>query len=65
MFSQIESLLSGKKTYLGSALLAFAVFAYQSGLIDQHTFGSIQATLIAWLGASLRSAITKTKGDTK
>ena len=65
MFSKIEELLKGRKTYIGSALLALAVFAYQSGLIDDGTFGSIQATLIAWLGASLRSAITKTKGESK
>ena len=60
-----DKLLSGKKTYLGSALLALAVFLYQSNYIDAATFGKIQATLIAWIGASLRSAITKTAGDSK
>ena len=65
MLSEIEKLLSGKKTFIGSALLAFAVFAYQVGWIDGNTFGKIQATLIAWIGASLRSAITKTAGDSK
>lgn len=55
--------LDGKKTFIGAALLALAVFAYQSNFIDANTFGKIQATLIAWIGASLRSAITKTAGD--
>jgi hypothetical protein len=55
--------IEGKRTYLGAALLAFAVFAYQINWIDANTFGKIQATLIAWIGATLRSAITKTASD--
>ena len=61
----VESQLVGRKTYVGSACLALAVFALQAGYIDDATFGKIQAVLIAWLGASLRSAITKTAGDAK
>ena len=57
LLKKLESALEGKKTYLGAALLAFAVFALNMGWIDQHTFDSIQTILIAWGFAALRAGI--------
>ena len=56
LLKKVEVFFEGKKSYIGAALLGLAVFALQSGWIDQATFQKIQAVLIAWGIAALRAA---------
>lgn len=56
LIAKIDSLLKGKKTYLGAAALAVAVFLLNTGKIDQHTYETVQGALIAWGFAALRAS---------
>ena len=57
ILKKVEALLAGKKTYIGAAILAVAVFLVNIGKIDQHTYDTIQGAIIAWGFASVRAAI--------
>lgn len=56
LLKKIETLTAGKKTYIGAAGLAVAVFLLNIGKIDQHTYDTVQGVLIAWGFAALRAA---------
>lgn len=57
LINKINGLLAGRKTYIGAAILAIAVFLVNIGKIDQHTYDTIQGAIIAWGFASVRAAI--------